>query len=240
MSPKPIEPPKELVGWLDHQPTNGGNAAQTPKPPAVNDPGLEALAVALLSEIGVAMHTVKELVALRPFAQIRRHVFAWLKEHRAGKAETGLLVYRLRKDDPCPDPDPDTDRALWNRYRTPAERQADAAAQQELEELMHRPAERPPAPPKPTPPANDDPWAITLMDLGMSRPELAEILARATAEHIGEQGEAQVWQITLDPADANQAGWIKARGAILIRKTLASIAQRAVLVDVLVPEPANA
>src|SRR5690606_10011403 len=162
--------------------------------------------------------------------EIRRQVFCWKSDLQKGKVESvGALVSRIRNGWACPEPDPEVDRDLWNRYRTPHEKQADAEAQRELDGMLHR---RRPEPKPPVPnPDFDNPWGIAVSELSAQFPD--GVLARATAQVVGEHGEAEIWQITLDSADAQWFGWLNTRGAILIRRTLASIQGRAVLVDVI-------
>lgn len=165
-------------------------------------------------------------------------VAAKLKAKRDGKAEIGLLVYRIREGVGVPDPDPDIDRDLWDRYRTPDEKDAERQIQQELEEMQKFHAEHRRATSKPaqTVPGYDDPWQTALFDFAQGRQLPDGVLERARAEVVGEQGEAQVWRITLDPADGAHLDWMQVRGLTLIRSTLASILRRAVLVDVVLPE----
>jgi hypothetical protein len=120
------------------------------------------------------------------------------------------------------------------RCGLPAQAAAHAEAQEIMEaNVQHR---RTTSKPAQAVPEHDDPWQTALFDFAQSRQLPDGVLDRARAEVVGEQGEAQVWRITLDPADGAHLDWMQARGLTLIRSTLASVLCRAVLVDVVLPE----
>lgn len=108
--------------------------------------------------------------------------------------------------------------------------------QAQLMEELARHRNDPPQPTAPTVPDYDDPWAVALQDLVQSNQMPDGVLERARAEVVGDYSETEVWQVTLNPVDAPEFTWMQERGAVLIRKTLTSILQRAVTVIVVLPE----
>lgn len=170
---KEKETSKEMVGGGD--PTNQPRAAV-----AVNSPAHHALACALLIKVGVGGGTAKRLADLRSFEEIRKQVAGWLPDGHRGDAGIPALIWRIESGEwTAPELSADFKRGpLYLQFRTQDERDADEAAELEVQRrIAELEAANPPgiyrmppaavrvAPPKPQPFAHGDPWPICIVEL---------------------------------------------------------------------------
>lgn len=167
--------PAQLVGWLvgstdqsDPEPTNQPAAAQTTTPATVAPPSVEAaVAMAGLLRVRMKGDQATAIAANVPLPIIREAVGAWWCNRKAAggqfKDHPGIVVTWLREwyrtqATPWPEPPAAWEREpLFEMMMTPAEKDARAALERELERAYESDPDPEPARPHPLGHAEPEP-----------------------------------------------------------------------------------
>lgn len=227
--------PPHMVGCLVVDPIPSGNINQptnhAPQPAETPDLADEARSLALLLDVGVGIRKAKPLARSASFDEIRRQVAAWWPDFQAGRHQHGLLITRIEQSWGAPPPGREWfETEIGRRHRTPAELAAEQEEEAAAAELLRAVRHRPPDVDAPSPYLDDDPaWSELAADPGAV--ELLEMLAGLAA--IDQVDDVPLYRIAARTV-ANMS-WLSSRGATALRRKLAVIVGRPVLVEIVPP-----
>ena len=227
--------PPHMVGCLVVDPIPSGNINQptnhAPQPAETPDLADEARSLALLLDVGVGIRKAKPLARSASFDEIRRQVAAWWPDFQAGRHQHGLLITRIEQSWGAPPPGREWfETEIGRRHRTPAELAAEQEEEAAAAELLRAVRHRPPDVDAQSPYLDDDPaWSVLAADPGAV--ELLEMLAGLAA--IDQVDDVPLYRIAARTV-ANMS-WLSSRGATALRRKLAVIVGRPVLVEIVPP-----
>jgi hypothetical protein len=225
---------------------NGSNQSNN-QPPVPVPNRLSAVpdqAEALLLAVGVAPETAKQLAPIG-FDLVRRAVAAWYTQRKeaGGKYDNhpGMVIYWLRN--PMKAGIPPTLPAAWRyselgrRFRT-ADESFEHSRGMESKEGSYsvKPIQQPKASRLPRPVApTDDPWVIALAELMPTLSGVAQsFLTDSRLEAAGDVAGVALYRVIVEERAAAGVTWLTAQAGPAIRRKLASVLGKQVLIEIAV------
>ena len=225
---------------------NGSNQSnnQPPMPAPNRLSAVPDQAEALLLAVGVAPETAKQLAPVG-FDLVRRAVAAWYTQRKetGGKYDNhpGMVIYWLRN--PMKAGIPPTLPAAWHhselgrRFRTEDESFEHSHGMESMTDSYSvKPIQQPKASLLPRPAApTDDPWVIALAELMPTLSGVAQsFLTDSRLEAAGDVAGVALYRVIVAERAAAGVTWLAAQAGPAIRRKLASVLGKQVLIEIAV------
>jgi hypothetical protein len=208
-------------------------------------PAVPDQAEALLLAVGVAPETAKQLAPIG-FDLVRRAVAAWYTQRKeaGGKYDNhpGMVIYWLRN--PMKAGIPPTLPAAWHqselgrRFKTDDESFGHSRGMESMEDSYSvKPIQQHPKvslSPRPVAPT-DDPWVIALAELMPTLSGVAQsFLTDSRLEAAGDVAGVALYRVIVAERAAAGVTWLTAQAGPAIRRKLASVLGKQVLIEIAV------